>query len=426
MLKTSLLNEFNLKLDSNEINYKDYDIFKNKEKLDTLRSNILEKLGDLTYLDSNISKDIILSVINEETKLSNLSNLERSHLYNIIDSEINGYGPITELLSDENISEIMVNGVNDIYISINGEIIKDEGVSFINNDHIIRTIKKMLKNTNINLEKERIVTTKLHSGDIITIIMPPLSLTGPVFTIKKQNKAINNMDELLKIGTLTPFMARFLNAAVVNGLNILICGASSSGKTSLLNSLGNLEDSGKRIICIEKVQELDINKENVIKLNIDNEDKIFNQVLKMHPNTIILGNLESNMISDILDIMNNKSTNVLTSIVANGPLQAINKLEEACLNNEMNSRQIRNKLYSVIDLIVTIEEMKDYRHKITSIAEFNKNKNDDIVLKEIFSYKEKEIINGEISGEFSLSKYIPRSYLKIKNNNYNDIDDIFE
>ena len=124
--------------------------------------------------------------------------------------------------------------------------------------------------------------------------------------------------------------------------------------------------------------------------------------------------------------MNNKTTNVLTTIVANGPLQAISKIEEIAINKDLSSKQIRNKLYNSIDLIITIEEMKDYRHKITSICEFNKNKNDDIVLKEIFAYKVREMVYGEIKGEFSLSKYIPRAYLKIKNNNINDIDDIFK
>ena len=423
MLKNNLINEFNVKLKEDTSNITDYDIFNNKQELDTIRKEILETLGDLAYVDEDVTKSIILDVINDKTKDINLSNLERSHLYNIIDSEINSYGPLKELLEDDNVEEIMVNKPNEVFISINGKYVKDDSISFINDEHIIRTIKKLLKGTNIILEENKTVTTRINGNAILTYIMPPY-VKNPTLTIKKYNNFIANMDELLKIGTLTPYMARFLNAAVLANLNILVIGPSSSGKTSLLNALANLIDDSNRIITIEKVNELNIEKDNIVNLSVlEDEAKLLNTSLLMHPNTIILGRLNDETMFKAIEIMVGRNINVLTTLRASNPLDVVSKIENIGISeHELTSKQVRNMLFNGIDLIVNIDKLNDGRHKITSICEFNVNKNNDIVLKEIFSYR----LNDDNEYEFYLSNYKPRAYDKIKEKGLDLVDQIFE
>ena len=417
-MKNSLIDEFNIHINNSYVNKSDYEVFENKEELDIIRKNILEKLGDLTYVKGEITKDIILKCMNEETLSYNLNNLERSNLYNIIDNEINGYGPLSELLKDPNVNEIMVNGPSEIFISIDGVITKDNTVSFINDNHILRIIKKMIKNTNININNEKTFTTKLDDGSILNVVLPPISTNGPILTIKKFDNLISDIDELLKTGILTPYMARFLASSVKADLNILVCGSGLSGKTSILNALANFIDDSKRIITIENVGELKMEKDNIIKLSTsDNKGDLINVALKMHPNTIVIGELDNDIIYPSLDIMIGRSANVLTTYKANNVLELVSKVENIGITKyNLSSKNIRYNLLNAIDLMVVVEKMKDGKHRITSICEFNTNDSGQIVLKEIFAYK---------NNEFILYNYKPRAYKRIKEKNIDDLDDIF-
>ena len=418
-MKNSLIDEFNIQMDNKYVDKADYEVFENKEELDILRKNILEKLGDLTYIKGEITKDIILKCMNEETLSYDLNNLERTNLYNIIDNEINGYGPLTELLSDPNINEIMVNGPSDIFISIDGVITKDDTVSFINDSHIIRIIKKMIRNTNINIDQDKTFTTKLEDGSILNVVLPPISVNGPILTIKKFDNFISDIDELLKLGVLTPYMARLLAAAVQANLNVLVCGSSLSGKTSILNALANFVDDSNRIITMENVGELTINKPNLIKLqqNDDNQDMI-NIALKMHPDTLVVGELDNDLIYPVLDIMSGRTSNVLTTYKASNVLEFINKVENIGITKyNLSSKNIRYSLLNAYDLMVVVEKTDDNKRRITSICEFNTNSEGQIIIKEIFGYK---------NNEFILYGYKPRVYKAIKDKQIDDLDEIFK
>lgn len=426
MARNSLIKEFNY-----ELNY-DYTeddlekIFKNKDELDILRRNILNEIGNLSYKNEKITKELVLDVISEKTKGYNLSNLERNHLYNIINEEINGYGPLSALLKDPNVEEIMVNSYNEIYALVDGKIIKDTTASFINNEHIIRTVKKMLSKTNILIDSSNVIETALPDGSQLTVIMPPVSKNGVVLNIKKYNPLVTDMDELVKIGTLTPYMARFLDAAVKAKLNIVITGGSKSGKTSLLTSLANLSSYQSRLVTISSVEDLSINHENVVYLS--GNDKIIKTALNVHPTTLVINNLESKLVADSIDVMVDNSINVLETTRANNALEVINFLESSYMDSKKLSPKIaRDTMYNAIDLIITISKSVDNRHRVTSILELNKNSKNEIVLKEIFSFKTKGLLkNNEIDGEFELYNYQPRAYKKIKAVGIDSIDDIFE
>ena len=426
MSRNSLIKEFNLDVN---YDYKEDDlkyIFNNKEELEILRRNILNELGNQSYRNITITKELVLDVISEKTRGYNLSNLERNHLYNIINEEINGYGPLSSLLKDDNVEEIMVNSYNEIYALVDGKIVRDNSISFINNEHIIRTIKKLLSNSNIKLDSSNVIETTLSDGSLLTVVMPPVSVNGPVINIKKFNPVVTDMDELVKLGTLTPYMARFLEAAVKAKLNIIISGGSKSGKTSLLSTLANLSSDYSRLITISPTDELNIRKNNVV--NLKTNDKIIKTALNIHPNTLVINNLSKELVSSSIDVMVDDSINVMETCSSNNALEVINFLESAYVEQKnIASKIARETMYNAIDLIVTISKLSDNKHRITSILELNKNQKGEIVLKEIFAFKQKKLLdNGRVDGEFQLYKYIPRSYKKIVSKGIDYIDDIFD
>ncbi len=233
--------EFNVKVDTIDMEQiSDYDAFQNKALLDELRNKIIQNLIDHNIEKTGTMDSFIKDEINKTLEGYDLTNIERSYIYNLIDNEINGYGPITELLDDKDITEIMVNGKNEIYIELDGRVIKDDTVSFINDDHIIRTIQRLIQPLGRTIDTSNpMVDARLQDGSRLNAVIPPLSLKGPVMTIRKFKEELANIEDFLRSGTLTPYMARFLEACVQAKLNIIICGGTGSGKTTLLNVLSS-------------------------------------------------------------------------------------------------------------------------------------------------------------------------------------------
>lgn len=418
----------------------DYNIFKDKILLDSLRNKIIQNIIDNGSPDSSYLNDYINKEISASLEGYDLTNLERNHIFNLIDNEINGYGPITELLDDENITEIMVNAPDQIYIELDGKVIKDDSVSFINDEHIIRTIQRMIQPLGRTIDVAHpMVDSRLKDGSRINAVIPPLSLNGPVVTIRKFKKNLNTMDDLLRMGSLTSYMARFLEAAVKGKLNIIICGGTGTGKTTVLNVLSSLIDNDERIITIEDAAELKLSQEHVITLetratNYDTEGEItirdlVRNSLRMRPDRIIVGEVRGKEAFDMLQAMNTGHDGSLSTLHANGPKDALNRLETMVLMSglQIPVLAIREYIEKAIDLVVCIERMQDGKRKITSISEVYNIKDGEISLREIFSFKEKGLTkNGEVNGSYVMYKYIPKVYEKIKSKGIKDIDDIFE
>lgn len=404
----------------------DYGIFKDKALLDSLRNRIIQNIIDNGVPDSEYLNEYINSEIDNSLEGYDLSNLERNHIFNLIENEINGYGPITELLDDENITEIMVNAPNQIYIEIDGKVVKDDSISFINDDHIIRTIQRMIQPLGRTIDiAHPMVDSRLKDGSRINAVIPPLSLNGPVLTIRKFKKNLNTMDDLLRMGTLTSYMARFLDAAVKAKLNIIICGGTGSGKTTVLNVLSSLIENDERIITIEDAAELKLMQDHVITLetrntNYDNEgevtvrDLVINS-LRMRPDRIIVGEVRGKEAFDMLQAMNTGHDGSLSTLHANGPKDALNRLETMVLMSgiQIPVNAIREYIEKAIDLVVSIERLQDGKRKIVSICEVAGLKNNEIELKEIFAFKEKGLTQtGEVNGSYIMYKYTPRVYKK--------------
>ncbi len=439
-MKQSLRDAFDIKSKETKVNIiSDYEIFKDKKLLDKLRTEIVENLIDREMPNDTTLNEWINDLIDKTIEGYDLSNLERSHLYNLIDNEINGYGPITELLNSKNITEIMINSPNEIYIEIDGVISRDDSVSFINDEHIIRTVQRLIQPLGRTIDASNpMVDSRLLDGSRINAVIPPLSTKGPVVTIRKFKESMSSIDELIRVGTLTPYMARFLDAAVRGKLNMIICGGTGSGKTTLLNILSGFIGENERIITIEDAAELKLEQGHVISLETrttnyagNNEitirDLVINS-LRMRPDRIIVGEVRGKEAFDMLQAMNTGHEGSLTTMHANGPIDALNRLETMVLMGGMDIpvKAVREYIISAIDLVVNIERMGDGKRKITSICELEGLNDGEIKLKEIFAFKQKGLTEtGEVDGEFILYEGIPRVYKKILARGISDIEDIF-
>ena len=423
MAKQSLIEAFNVKprkLGAKIV--KDYDIFPDKELLDNLRSKIIQDL-----IDNNIPEDKMLEqYINDEIDKMlvgyDLGYLERNHIFNLIQNEVNGYGPINDLLEDDSITEIMVNGINEVYVEIDGKIVKDDSVSFINDDHIIRTIQRIVQPLGRTIDAANpMVDARLRDGSRLNAIIPPLSLKGPVLTIRKFAKELESVEQLLLKGTLTNDMAKFLEACVQGKVNIIISGGTGTGKTTLLNILSGFIHDDERIITIEDAAELRLKQSHVISLEtrlvnyegageITIRDLVRNS-LRMRPDRIIVGEVRGKEAFDMMQAMNTGHEGSITTLHANSPIDALNRLETMILMNEMEIpvSAVRGYIENAIELIIQIDRMTDGRRKITSISEVVGLKDGKLELNEIFGFVQKGIADdNSVIGDFTVSKKKPK------------------
>ena len=417
----------------------DYEIFENKELLDELRSKVIQNIID-NNIPSNMNlNDYINMEIDNSLEGIDLSNYKRNHIFNLIDNEINGLGPITELLKDKNVTEIMVNAPNEVYVEIDGKIVKDESISFINSDHILRTIQKIVQPLGRTLDMHQpMVDARLKDGSRINAIIPPLSLNGPVLTIRKFKQDLNNIEDLLRNGTMTNDMAIFLEACVKSKLNILVCGGTGSGKTTILNILSSFISDNERIITIEDAAELKLKQSHVISLetrvsNYDSKSEVtirdlVRNSLRMRPDRIIVGEVRGSEAFDMLQAMNTGHDGSLTTLHANGCIDSLNRLETMVLMSgiEIPVRALRDYIENAIDIVINVARLSDGRRKITEISEINGVVDGDIKVDKIFEFKQTGLTeNDEVDGEFKLVNKKIKTYQRLKNRGIKELDNIF-
>ena len=440
MNKKSLIDAFEVKPSSLKVNnISDYEIFQDKELLENLRTKIIQNL-----IDENIPEDKLLEqYINDEIDKCisgyDLDYLQRNYIFNLIQNEITGYGPITELLSDDSVTEIMVNGPDSVYVEVDGKIMREETVSFINDKHIVRTIQRIVQPLGRTIDAANpMVDARLRDGSRLNAIIPPLSLKGPVLTIRKFAKNLEGIEDWLLKGSLTNDMACFLEACVKAKLNILISGGTGTGKTTLLNVLSSFIGEDERIITIEDAAELRLKQKHVISLetrmtNYEGEGEVtirdlVRNSLRMRPDRIIVGEVRGKEAFDMMQAMNTGHEGSITTLHANGPIDALNRLETMILMNEMSIPvgAVRGYIENAIDVIIQIDRLTDGRRKVTSISEVNGLEDGNIIVREIFGYVQNDTLDdGTVVGDFIKKRRIPAVYDKIKRRGINEIDKIF-
>ena len=441
MMKRSFIEEFELDLKEKSFSdISDYETFENKELLDKLRNKIIQNLIDKHINKTGNLDEFIKEEVSKTLEGYDITIEEKNYIYNLIDNEINGYGPITELLDDNRITEIMVNGKDQVYIELDGKIIKDDGVSFINDEHIIRTIQRLIQPLGRTIDTANpMVDARLDDGSRLNAVIEPLSLNGPVLTIRKFRKELANIDDYLRTGVMTPYMARFIEACVKAKLNIIVCGGTGSGKTTLLNVMSSFIKNDERIITIEDAAELNLEQTHVISLetrmqNYEGEGEVtirdlVRNSLRMRPDRIIVGEVRGKEAFDMLQAMNTGHSGSMTTMHANSPMDSLNRLETMILMTgiEIPIRAIREYIENAIDIVINIARLGDGKRKITSICEVVGIKDSELQLNEIFSFTQTGVTsNLEVKGEFNLKQGIPKVYDKIKAMGITDIDDIFK
>ena len=439
-MSKSLIEAFDVQKKNVKIkNISDYDVFSDKEMLDNLRNKIIQNLIDENIPDNKDLTQYINDEIDKSIVGYDLDYLQRSYIFNLIQNEINGNGPITELLEDDKITEIMVNGPSDVYVEIDGKIIKDDSVSFINDKHILRTIQRIVEPLGRTIDATNpMVDARLRDGSRLNAIIPPLSLTGPVLTIRKFAKNLETIDDLLMKGTLTNDMALFLEACVKAKLNILISGGTGTGKTTLLNILSSFIDSDERIITIEDAAELRLHQSHVISLetrltNYEGEGEVtirdlVRNSLRMRPDRIIVGEVRGKEAFDMMQAMNTGHEGSITTLHANNPIDALNRLETMIMMNEMEIpvSAIRGYIENAIDIVIQIDRLTDGKRKITSISEITSITDGNIDITPIFIYTQKGIDDKEeVYGDFKQYKKVPKVYDKIKRKGIDTINKMF-
>ncbi len=360
-----------------------------------------------------IIEDEIRKIANEviETEAKYLTRNERNIITRDIINETIGFGPITPLLSDPDINEVMVNGPNQVYVERQGRLELSD-TTFKDNNHIFHIIERIVAPLGRRIdESSPMVDARLPNGSRVNIIIPPLALNGPTITIRKFSDNPYTVNDLIRFGTLTAEVAQFLKACVEARLNIIVSGGTGSGKTTTLNVISSFIPSDERIVTIEDAAELQLKQDHVVRLetrppNVEGKGAVsirdlVRNSLRMRPDRIVVGEVRSGEALDMLQAMNTGHDGSLTTAHANSPRDILSRLETMVLMSgmELPVRAIREQISSAIDLIVQQTRLKDGTRRITYITEVSGMEGEVITLQDIFVYKEEGLDNtGGIKG----------------------------
>jgi pilus assembly protein CpaF len=375
---------------------------------------LVEELGPQLFgiSDSGAVRSRIESEIRDQLgQESMLSTAERERIGGEIAADIFGYGPIERLLADASVSEIMVNGPHLIWVERNG-LLYETPLHFDDESHLRRIINKMVGQIGRRIdESSPMVDARLPDGSRVNAIIPPLSLSGPLLTIRKFAQHRFDFDELVEIGTLSQQAQDFLALAVRAKLNILVSGGTGSGKTTLLNALSRALPESDRIVTIEDAAELQLAQRHVLRLesrpkNIEGEGEVairdlVRNALRMRPDRIIVGEVRGAEALDMLQAMNTGHEGSMSTVHANSPRDALSRVETMVLmaGFELPVRAIRQYVSSALDLIIQLERLEDGTRHVTSVTEVQRMESDVITLQPMYEFKLEHIdAEGRVIG----------------------------
>ena len=340
-----------------------------------------------------------------------LTRAERVRMLEQITDEIMGLGPLEPLLRDETITELMVNGPQQVYIEREGRL-ELTNVTFQNDEHVMKIIQRIIAPIGRRIdESSPMVDARLADGSRVNAIIPPLSLIGPVLTIRKFAATPFTVEDMIRFGTATPEMFEFLEACVKARLNIFVSGGTGSGKTTMLNILSSFIPDDERIVTIEDAAELQLRQEHVVTLesrpsNIEGKGAVpirdlVRNSLRMRPDRIVVGECRSGEALDMLQAMNTGHDGSMSTGHANSPRDMLARLETMVLMAGMDLplRAIREQIASAVDLIVHQNRLKDGSRKIVNITEVQGMEGDVVVMQDIFVFEQTGVEEGKIHGK---------------------------
>ncbi len=353
-------------------------------------------------------QDLFEQILAEENIV--LSRPEKHRLFEQISAEILGFGPLQTLLEDETITEVMVNGAKNIYIERSGKILRAPA-AFESDDHVMRIIDRIVAPLGRRIdESSPYVDARLPDGSRVNAVIPPISLVGPVLTIRKFAKNPITLEQLIEYGTMTPESIQFCKACVEARLNMVISGGTGSGKTTLLNIMSQFIPSDERIVTIENAAELQLRQEHVVTLesrppNIEGRGEVtIRQLvvnsLRMRPDRIIVGEVRDDAALDMLQAMNTGHDGSMTTAHSNSPRDTLARIETMALmaGMELPIRAIREQIASAVDVVVHQDRMRDGSRRVVTVSEISGMEGNVITMTDIFIFEQTGYENGRVIG----------------------------
>ncbi len=348
------------------------------------------------------------SILEEESIV--LSRVERERLFEQIVAEILGLGPLEPLLADDTVTEIMVNGAKNVFVERKGKL-ERTSVAFESNEHLMRIIERIVALLGRRIdESSPQVDARLKDGSRVNAVIPPISLVGPVLTIRKFFKVPLQVADLVRLGSVTEETMEFLRACVIAALNIVVSGGTGTGKTTFLNILSSFIPDDERIVTIENAAELQLRQDHVVTLesrppNIEGKgeitirDLVIN-ALRMRPDRIVVGECRGGESLDMLQAMNTGHEGSMTTLHANNTREGLSRLETMVLmaGMELPHRAIREQIAAAIDLILQLERLRDGTRRVVAITEIQGMEGDVITTADIFKFEQVGFENGKVIG----------------------------
>ncbi len=379
----------------------------------------LEKASQLSRQELQEQMNDLVHEIMMELKIQFNSSEHHEVVERLLD-EMVGLGPLEPLLADDSIADIMVNGANCVYIERAGKLELTD-VTFRNDAHVLNIAQRIVQNVGRRIDESNpLVDARLNDGSRVNMIIPPLALDGPSISIRKFTRQKVNLDQMARNGNLSAEMATTLKVAARCRLNILICGGTGSGKTTMLNAMSEMIPASERIVTIEDAAELQLQQPHVVRLetrpaNMEGEGEItmrtlLKNSLRMRPDRVILGEVRGSEAIDMLQAMNTGHDGSLGTIHANGPREATKRLENlvAMAGLGLPSQAIREEIASAIDLLVQVERMRDGTRRVTSISEIVGMEGEVFRIQELYRFDQTgEDRNGKLLGSFVYSGIVP-------------------
>jgi pilus assembly protein CpaF len=351
-----------------------------------------------------------------------LNALERKRLVQDILDEVMGLGPLEPLLADPTVSDILVNGPNQVYVERRGKLEMTD-VVFSDNEHLMKIIDKIVSRVGRRVdESSPMVDARLPDGSRVNAIIPPLALDGPVMSIRRFAVVPLTMEDLIEKRSLTPVLGQLLSAMVRAKMNILISGGTGTGKTTLLNVLSAAIPHSERIVTIEDAAELQLQQPHVVRLetrppNIEGKGEVTRNALRMRPDRIVLGEVRGAEVLDMLQAMNTGHEGSMATVHANTPRDAFTRLENMAGYGgaTMTQEAMRQQISSAIMAVVQIARLNDGRRKIVSVQEVTGMEGDIITMQEIYHFTQTGITpDGSVKGHFRATGVRPKFMDRIK------------
>ena len=414
---------------------KDFTTIRDGVQKGLLGNNNKKMEMDAEHLRSQI-EEYFNSVLEEKNILYNLST--RSQMLEWVTADLIGYGPIEPLLADPEITEIMVNGYDKVYVEKFG-LIEPTPVRFDNNAHLMRVIDRIVSPIGRRVdEASPMVDGRLPNGYRINAIIPPLSMTGPILTIRKFATDPFTIQDLTANSTLSVSLANFLKACVEARINMVVSGGTGSGKTTFLNVLSSFIPEGERVITIEDTAELQLNQPHVVRLekrppNIEGKGEVnirqlVINALRMRPDRSVVGECRGAEARDRRQAMNTGHDGSMTTVHSNSPRDALRRIETMVLmaGMELPLKAIREQVSSSIELVVHMDRMKDGTRKVVKVSEVQGMESDTIVMQDMFIFKQSGVKNGLVQGSLQPTGLRPRFMPKLVANGIEIPEAVFD